>query len=355
MKLKFLTLGLSLFFSVVAYAQLKVRPDGGIQMAYNGYNSFYIDSYPLNGSDNGQWSFEHWDSGFNLWKPAPSPNAGNYFIFVRDDNGNVGIGKKPTGTYKLDVNGSIWCTFITQGSDARLKTNIQPLSNCLNTLTKLNGKSYFKALPPQAFNLGSAKDSIKYNTIRADMKKAGKTLGNAEFGLIAQEVKAIYPQLVTEDSAGYMGINYIGLIPVIIEALKDEKALIDAQNTKIKELEGRISKLETKLSGGLRLGSTTGTTSTTEATTPLNAFLYENKPNPFNVSTEIAYFLPDNISSAFLYIFDMQGIIIKKIGITNKGQGSVTINASDLKPGMYIYSLIVDGTEVDTKRMILTQ
>jgi len=34
---------------------------------------------------------------------------------------------------------------------------------------------------------------------------------------------------------------------------------------------------------------------------------------------------------------------------------SITIKGSELNPGMYLYTLIVDGKEVDTKRMILTE
>ena len=36
------------------------------------------------------------------------------------------------------------------------------------------------------------------------------------------------------------------------------------------------------------------------------------------------------------------------------GSGSITIRGNELRPGMYLYSLNVDGKEVDTKRMILT-
>jgi len=35
--------------------------------------------------------------------------------------------------------------------------------------------------------------------------------------------------------------------------------------------------------------------------------------------------------------------------------GEITIAGNDLTPGMYLYSLFVDGNEIDTKRMILTQ
>ena len=54
------------------------------------------------------------------------------------------------------------------------------------------------------------------------------------------------------------------------------------------------------------------------------------------------------------YIFNMQGVLVKQLPI-NANQSSITINGSELSAGMYLYSLIVNGKEVDTKRMILTK
>jgi hypothetical protein len=73
------------------------------------------------------------------------------------------------------------------------------------------------------------------------------------------------------------------------------------------------------------------------------------------LSTEIGYFIPEGIKISTLYIFDMQGVMLKNYPITKHGQGSTIISGSELKPGMYFYSLVADGKEVDTKRMILTE
>ena len=56
-----------------------------------------------------------------------------------------------------------------------------------------------------------------------------------------------------------------------------------------------------------------------------------------------------------LNIYDMNGIQLKTIAINQKGNGSITINGSELRPGLFFYSLIADGKEIDTKRMILTE
>ena len=53
-------------------------------------------------------------------------------------------------------------------------------------------------------------------------------------------------------------------------------------------------------------------------------------------------------------IFNMQGTLIKTYQINTKKDGYTEINGGEMQPGMYLYSLIIDGIEIDTKRMILT-
>ena len=82
--------------------------------------------------------------------------------------------------------------------------------------------------------------------------------------------------------------------------------------------------------------------------------LEQNNPNPFNQQTQIAYFIPDNCNNTSLHIYDLNGVELKVIDINQKGKGNVTIDANSLKAGMYLYTLICDGREIATKKMILT-
>ncbi len=81
--------------------------------------------------------------------------------------------------------------------------------------------------------------------------------------------------------------------------------------------------------------------------------LLQNVPNPFNRSTKIDYYLPETVQNAVLKIYRVEGLYIKSIQLVNKGAGSITIDGSELLPGIYIYSLSADGQEIDSKRMIL--
>ena len=56
---------------------------------------------------------------------------------------------------------------------------------------------------------------------------------------------------------------------------------------------------------------------------------------------------------AFIFIICRENI--KQVNIEERGNGSAVINGYELTPGMYMYTLIVDGKEIDTKKMILTE
>jgi myo-inositol-hexaphosphate 3-phosphohydrolase len=82
--------------------------------------------------------------------------------------------------------------------------------------------------------------------------------------------------------------------------------------------------------------------------------LSQNAPNPFTNQTEIKYFVETGVKNAYICIFDMQGKMLQKINAAT-GQNSIMIQGSTLQAGIYLYSLVADGQEVDTKRMILTK
>ena len=84
-----------------------------------------------------------------------------------------------------------------------------------------------------------------------------------------------------------------------------------------------------------------------------DATLYQNSPNPFTTETVIRYELPSSVERGQMMIFDMQGRQVRNYDLDQNGK--LTINANELEAGMYLYSLIVNGEEVSTKRMILTK
>ena len=83
------------------------------------------------------------------------------------------------------------------------------------------------------------------------------------------------------------------------------------------------------------------------------ATLAQNVPIPFGTTTRIGIFLPQTVSNARLYVYNMQGAQIRSFNINDRGNTHVTIEGYSLEAGMYLYTLVADGKEVDTKKMIL--
>jgi hypothetical protein len=103
-----------------------------------------------------------------------------------------------------------------QNSDVQLKKNIKPLSNSLQQLQQLNGYTY------------QWKDDNR-------SKKE-------QIGLLAQEIQQVFPQLVASDDKGELSVNYTGLIPVLLEAVKAQQKQIDTQQKQIDELKKIVLK-----------------------------------------------------------------------------------------------------------------
>ncbi|MDR1739101.1 MAG: T9SS type A sorting domain-containing protein, partial [Candidatus Symbiothrix sp.] len=129
---------------------------------------------------------------------------------------------------------------------------------------------------------------------------------------------------------GYLSVNYVGLVPILIEA--------------VKELKAEISELQTKRAP-----------SAFDSPELQTAVLYQNAPNPFSQTTEIRYYLSETVKTAYLTVYDMQGKQLKRYDLATRGAGSQTVLGSEFAAGMYLYALIADGQEVDVKRMILTE
>lgn len=84
------------------------------------------------------------------------------------------------------------------------------------------------------------------------------------------------------------------------------------------------------------------------------ARLFQNTPNPFDENTMITYeILSDKVESASIFIFDMNGNMKNNFEVDPSTDGVLEISASTFPPGLYLYSLVVDGEIVDTKKMLI--
>ena len=106
---------------------------------------------------------------------------------------------------------------LTINSDERLKDNIQPLGSTLNKLHQIEAKTY---------------------SFKKDEEHTPK------IGVLAQEVQAVFPELVTEGADGILSVNYQGLVPVLINAINEQELKMSEQDAKMSEQDAKIAALE---------------------------------------------------------------------------------------------------------------
>jgi len=236
---------------------------------------------------------------------------------------NVKLGS--SNNFWVDGDGDVWHSGLHTISDLSLKENILDLSASLDIINQLRPVKYnFKE---GAFGEKMGSSSVNKNKIR--------------YGLIAQEVELILPSLVESRGDSLKAINYIEIIPLLIDAIQIQQEQIDS----LKSLVSTVTDF-TK--------SASIQTSNDPRGDQLQPILYQNIPNPFNEVTSIRYSIPRIESSAMINVYDLQGAQIMSYNISISGEGNILIPASELNRGLFIYNLIIDGIEVGSKRMVIT-
>lgn len=222
----------------------------------------------------------------------------------------------------FNFNNNLTVSGVFLQSDERFKENIEPVGEVLPSL---------KNLEPVTYNL-KGKESVGALQNKEDSER---------YGFLAQNVKENFPELVHTDNDGYMYVDYIGLIPILVQSINELRA-------ELSELKGENQEVVPMLA--------TQQAAQDELEVSLGAAkLYQNAPNPWSSETVIRYNLPQTVARADIYIYDMQGAQLKCIPAQGRGESQVTLTARDLKAGMYLYALVADGALVDSKQMILTK
>lgn len=212
----------------------------------------------------------------------------------------------------------------TWPSDGRLKENVKNITNGIALINKLRPVHY------------DVIDSF-YDKIPEDVRTKVKAEGKNRMGFIAQEVAEIFPAMVhQEPMSGYYGIGTMDLIPVLVQAIKEQQIQLDALRYQLENPDKTQRESEEELISN-------------------GTHLEQNFPNPFDSETSVSYFIAPEANSASIMIFDMKGTLLRTYDKLEKGKGSIIIESGQLTPGMYMYSLIVNGVELDYKRMILTE
>ena len=193
---------------------------------------------------------------------------------------------------------------------------------------------------PQHTNVPTTDDNESLDE-EIDEEPIQTKLSSVSYGLAADQLKQFYPELVYEDQEGNYSINYIEMVPLLVQS--------------IKELSAKVETLEQQLGVQKQTKKVKSETTGIENNVPDIDMVRmdQNKPNPFSESTVIGLNIPEKTQKADIFIYDLSGKQIKSIPVSERGETNITVYASELSAGMYIYTLVVDGKVVVTRRMIV--
>lgn len=216
-----------------------------------------------------------------------------------------------TGNLKLFVNGVTQGLVFISSSDKKFKKNIAPIKNALTTIQAIDGKTY-------DWNKESNKD-MNFDS-------------GSHSGFIAQELEKVLPHLVVTNEKGEKGVNYIELIPYLVEAIKEQQ--------------NEISDLKAQLSESFK-------TQNQDLIELNNTKIINVSPNPSNDIITISLNIENSVQSAKLQIYDLNGNIISSLLISDRDNNITrTLQKNNFGKGTYIVSLLINGKSIDSKKII---
>jgi hypothetical protein len=293
---------------------------------------------------------------------ASGSSRANYSIFgdAASGSSNVANSTGGLGNYAGYFAGNVYIATLLTPSDEIIKQNITSIENATTILNQLNPKTFnFKTEDFPHMNLSS----------------------QLQYGLIAQEVETVLPELITNnyhpanvDTAGnvineaveFKGLDYKAFVPILIAGFKEQQSLITHRDSMLLAMHTRLSELENRLNSCApcnngnntrTISPSTQTESETITTKEIKLsnhaiVLMQNSPNPFKEKTTISYTIPEKSGYAQIIFNDNLGRIIKTVDIETTGKGELIVYAEDLSNGTYTYSLVIDGKTIDTKKML---
>lgn len=257
---------------------------------------------------------------------------------------------------KLIVTGGIQGTLLTRSSSGEEtgRSNGELLSNQMSDrLSGLTTQSYYWDAPADMTAAGTIRQDAESSAF--DWKDSNSGSGDEviqipeysaidrqlyakqHYGLSADQLEEVFPDLVYEDENGNKSINYMEMVPILVQA--------------INELSAKVAALEGGTNAKRAKKTATANSNSKSDVTLLS--LGQNKPNPFGATTTIDVSVPETVQNAFIYVYDLQGKKVDQVDIAAHGKQSIQLTTANLTDGMYLYSLIADGKVVETRRMIV--
>ncbi|MFI5219003.1 MAG: tail fiber domain-containing protein [Bacteroidia bacterium] len=227
----------------------------------------------------------------------------------------------------------------TLPSDSRFKKNIQ---------RNVPGLEFILKLKPVTYNL-DVKGIDSFLNLNQNAETNNTTDGSVSTkekivytGFVAQDVEAAAKEIGYDFSGvdapknvnDIYGLRYAEFVVPLVKAVQElsekltliESILTPAQQQKLNELKNAT---ETKLE--------------------------QNSPNPFSDKTKIKFYIPSSASNAEIKVLSTDGKELKSINVASNGAGEIEVDSHSLAPGVYNYTLTIDGKTIESKQMMVVK
>ena len=203
----------------------------------------------------------------------------------------------------------------------------------LNNLMGLNVVEYSQKIPYDRIKYMSEEDQ------KAFIKDWEENHSNRIIGLLPEEVREVYPQLVVNIREDELGIDITGLIPILICCIQELKCQLDARTEAIVDA---VMSRSTDPLAVKKVRAAIGNT------------LLSVAPSSVNEATRVRYILTDDVPNGYLAVSDMGGRTMMKIPVSPSDTEAL-IDSGTLGEGIFLCTLFVNGEKVGTTRLIKTR
>ncbi|WP_417592849.1 tail fiber domain-containing protein [Owenweeksia hongkongensis] len=292
--------------------------------------------------DNSAEKFVVWDDATNQFKYRSSSSVVSNFNLSCATTNFVP---------KLNASGDLTCSSIQDdGSTVGINGisnfyNLDPLALYVNGSVHIVGSTYntsdfrykkdVRTIGESSLDLIASLRGVKYSYRTEEFPNHNFTKGET-YGVIAQEIEEVMPELVITDDNGYKAVNYQGIIPVLIEAIKEQQA-------EIEDLRALVNTRSTSM-GANEIDKQ-------------NIKILSIYPNPTEGIVKLNYTQEVRASqNVQVLITNLQGAMLKSRAFESglpADSGEVEVDCSDLSDGIYIYNFIVDGRVITSEKFVV--
>ncbi len=326
--------------------QALLNNDNGFENTAIGHRALQAVTFSVHNVAVGAFALNNTIGNFNT---AVGVSSGNYSESLNNIVA-IGYSTKVTGSNQVRLGNSATTSIggyapWSNLSDGRFKKDIKE---------DIAGLTFINQLRPVSYIIdGTAVDNFLGISENARIPAAVRKNKTArQVGFIAQEVEAIVKKQgiafsgveVPQNEKDPYSIRYSEFVVPLVKAVQELSVKLEEQNVVHQE---EIAALKQQLSKYEEMEARTSNKSA--------SVLHQNSPNPFSTETEIKMNLSELSHQASIIIYNLEGKQLKSIPVNKHGETSIKISANELDAGMYLYSLIIDGKVVDTKRLLLTK